>query len=149
MTDTPIQNAENSLNVLERLVKELEEVRTKADYHELQMGEWNKKERELAEQVIPSLMGSLGYKKDTLLPLPSGATIELKEQVFARIPVDKKQEAFDWLRDNDEGGMIKEEVVTSVHPQTLKAWVRGKLEEGVELPQDLFSIFVQKVAKTK
>ena len=141
-----IQNANNSLKELDNLVKELDDCTTRADYYEIQMGEWRKKARELAEHKIPELMESLGQE---ILRTTSGITVELKENVYARIPKKREQEAFDWLHENNEGGLIREEVVRRVHPMTLKSWVRGKLEEGKAIPEDLFGVYVQKVAKIK
>lgn len=37
----------------------------------------------------------------------------------------------------------------NVHAQTLMAWVREKLKEGIELPRELLGIFVKHVAKIK
>lgn len=136
----------DNLEQLEALIRELNEVRTKADYHELQAGEWKKQERELVEHKIPELMESVGVDK---LTTTSGLNVEIQQQVFARIPEAKKQEAYDWLIDHNEGGMIKEEVIQRVHPMTLKSWVRGKLEEGALIPEDLFGVYIKKVAKIR
>jgi hypothetical protein len=38
---------------------------------------------------------------------------------------------------------------SDVHWQTLVAWVREQLGEGVDLPRDTFGIFRQRVAKIK
>jgi hypothetical protein len=78
-----------------------------------------------------------------------GKQVELSEQVFARISKENQDAAFRWLREHNEGGMIKEEVIRRVHPQTLKAWVRGKREEGAEIPEELFSVYTKKVVKLK
>jgi len=37
----------------------------------------------------------------------------------------------------------------SVHPQTLAAFVRESLAEGVDLPQDTFGVYVRKVTEIK
>jgi hypothetical protein len=144
--DTSIQNAENSLNELQKLVERMEKFGKIAADNEETAKNYRGYERELREVIIPNLMESVGQE---ILRTPSGAMVELTEQVFARIPVARKQEAFDWLRDNNEAGLIKKEVVESVHAQTLKAWVRGKLKEEADIPQDLFGVFVKKVAKIK
>jgi hypothetical protein len=139
-------NAENTLTELGQLVERMEGFGKTAAEHEEKAKNYRGYERELREVIIPNLMESVNQP---LLRTHSGEMIELTEQVFAKIPANRKPEAFQWLRDNDEAGMIKEELVTSVHPQTLKAWARGKLKEGVELPHDLFGIYVKKVAKIK
>ena len=93
----------------------------------------------------------------------------------ASIPKDRSDEAFTWLVDNKFGDLIKNQVATNfvrgqeeqaekfaselagrgmpvntkkwVEPMTLKAWVREKTEQGVNIPHDLFGIFIGEKAK--
>ena len=81
----------------------------------------------------------------------------------------KKEEAFNWLRSNGLGDLIKNEVTVSfgrnednkaaeyadlaqgqgyqpvqklkVEPMTLKALVRERIEAGQDMPSDLFNVF--------
>ena len=138
------QELDNPLKQLDDLVQKLGEVRTGIAEQEANLKCMKDKEKDLVEVQIPTLMQAHGQE---YLRTTSGFEVDLKEQVFARIPADKKEAAHQWLRDNNEGGMIKTEVKEAVHPQTLKCWVRGKLDEGATLPEDLFSIYVRKVAK--
>jgi hypothetical protein len=39
----------------------------------------------------------------------------------------------DWMKDNDLGDMVKEQI----HPQTLQAWVKETIEEEGALPEEL------------
>ena len=87
----------------------------------------------------------------------------------ASISPDKKEEAFNWLRNNGLGDLIKNEVIVSfgrnednkaanyavlaqgrgyqpiqklkVEPMTLKALVRERVESGKDMPSDLFNVF--------
>jgi hypothetical protein len=93
----------------------------------------------------------------------------VKPVYSASIPIAKKEEAFNWLRDNDLGDLIKNEVTVSfgrnednkalqyanlaqgqgyqpiqklkVEPMTLKALVRERVESGKDMPSDLFNVF--------
>ena len=93
----------------------------------------------------------------------------MKPVYSASIPIAKKEEAFNWLRDNDLGDLIKNEVTVSfgrnednkalqyanlaqgqgyqpiqklkVEPMTLKALVRERVESGKDMPSDLFNVF--------
>ena len=136
---------EDKYDRLAALVQKLQDVRKNVLHQESLLKIWKEKEKGLVETEIPSFMKA--YEIESFKAADLDVSVE--EQVFARIPVEKKKDAFQWLRDHNEAGMIKEELVTSVHPQTLKAWVRGKLKEGAELPEDLFGIFVKTVAKVK
>ena len=81
----------------------------------------------------------------------------------------KREEAFKWLRENDLGDLIKNEVTVAfgrneddkatqyaslaqgqgyqpvqkfkVEPMTLKALVRERVESGQDMPSDLFNLF--------
>ncbi len=85
------------------------------------------------------------------------------------ISIDKKEKAFNWLRNNGLGDLIKNEITVSfgrnednkatayaglaagqgfqpvqklkVEPMTLKALVRERIEAGQDMPSDLFNVF--------
>jgi len=127
-----------------------------------------KKERadKISAEVIPEIMESMKLKT---LKLQDGSAIEVKEVYSATIPVANRESAFKWLRDNDLGDLIKNEITVSfgrnednkasqyailaqgqgyepvqklkVEPMTLKALVRERLESGQEMPSDLFNMF--------
>ena len=133
-----------------------------------------KKERadKISAEVIPEIMESMKLKT---LKLQDGSAIEVKEVYSATIPVAQKENAFKWLRDNDLGDLIKNEVTVSfgrgeddkastyanlaesqgyqpqqklkVEPMTLKALYRERVESGGDLPSEHFNLF--KGNKTK
>ena len=120
----------------------------------------------LSGEVIPTMMTEMNI---STMKLADGSAIEVKPVYGASIPVEKKEEAFKWLRDNGLGDLIKNEVTVSfgrnednkaveyavlaqgqgyqptqklkVEPMTLKALVRERLEAGKEMPSDLFNVF--------
>ena len=103
------------------------------------------------------------------LKLADGSAVEVKPVYGASISSEKKEEAFEWLRSNGLGDLIKNEVTVSfgrnednkaiayatlaqgqgfqpsqklkVEPMTLKALVRERLESGKEMPTELFNVF--------
>ena len=135
-----------------------------------------KKEKELKElkrkvelvsgEIIPTMMQEMNI---STLKLADGSAVEVKPVYSASIPIAKKEEAFNWLRDNDLGDLIKNEVTVSfgrnednkalqyanlaqgqgyqpiqklkVEPMTLKALVRERVESGKDMPSDLFNVF--------
>ena len=133
-----------------------------------------KKERadKISSEVIPEIMESMKLKT---LKLQDGSAIEVKEVYSATIPVANREGAFKWLRDNDLGDLIKNEVTVSfgrgednkasnyanlarengfepaqklkVEPMTLKAEYRSRVEKGLDLPSEHFNLF--KGNKTK
>jgi hypothetical protein len=128
-----------------------------------------KKEEELklSEQDIPNLMQKAGV---AALKLTDGSSVEIKPYYGARIPASRTDEAFDWLRENNYGDLIKNNVsltfgrnednvaktlvdelrqkghnvkqAEKVEPMTLKAFVREQIEKGKNVPADLFGVYV-------
>ena len=119
--------------------------------------------RVLREETVPSAMQELGLKD---LTLATGQKLAIKQDVYASIPAECKAAAMKWLNDNGFSGLIKVGVQTdfgkgdaeraytlfaelrdrglpvqygeSVHPQTLKAFLREQIAKGANVPLDLF-----------
>jgi len=124
------------------------------------------KQKTLSQFEIPTMMEEMHITK---LKLKDGESVEIKKIYGASIPVDRQEAAFTWLRDNDLGDIIKNDITVTfgrgednkaseyatlaqgqgfepvqkigVHPQTLKAVVRERLESGQEMPSDLFKTY--------
>tara|TARA_R100000426_G_scaffold84100_1_gene63073 strand:- start:55 stop:606 length:552 start_codon:yes stop_codon:yes gene_type:complete len=126
----------------------------------------------IAEDQLPAAMAEHNISE---LKLDDGSSISVSTFYSASIPKDRADEAFTWLVDNDFGDLIKNQVATNfvrgqeeqaeqfaselagrgmpvntkkwVEPMTLKAWVREKTEQGLNIPHDLFGIFIGEKAK--
>ena len=120
----------------------------------------------LSGEVIPTMMTEMNISK---FSLEDGAGVEVNPVYSASIPKAKEEEAFNWLRNNGLGDIIKNMVTVSfgrnednkaadyavlaqghgyqptqklkVEPMTLKALVRERTEKGLEMPTDLFNVF--------
>ena len=120
----------------------------------------------ISGEVIPTMMQEMNI---STLKLADGSAVEVKPVYGASISAEKKEEAFNWLRSEGLGDLIKNEVTVSfgrnednkalqyatlaqgqgfqpiqklkVEPMTLKALVRERLESGKEMPTDLFNVF--------
>ena len=129
------------------------------------------KKRKINEEDIPALMQEMGVESIEV----DGNKIKLRQFVHARIMDDKRDEAFAWLRSIGEGDIIKNDVTVSfntgqdnvagaviddlrtqgldpvqkthVHPQTLKAWVKSRIESGQDIDFETFGVFVGTEAK--
>ena len=126
-----------------------------------------KKQRDhISGEVIPTMMTEMNISK---FSLEDGAGVEVKPVYGASIPKAKEEEAFNWLRNNGLGDVIKNMITVSfgrnednkaatfadlaqgqgyqptqklkVEPMTLKALVRERTEKGLEMPTDLFNVF--------
>ena len=116
---------------------------------------------------LPDLMAEVGL---TEIKLDDGTIVTIKEEVDAKISEANRTSAMSWLTDNGFGGIIKTEVsvtfgsgehdnaielvnelngngyesaqmAETVHPSTLKAFVKERLAEGTAIPFDVFGIF--------
>jgi hypothetical protein len=120
----------------------------------------------LSGEVIPTMMTEMNI---STLKLADGSAVEVKPIYGASISAERKEEAFNWLRTNGLGDLIKNEVTVSfgrnednkaiayanlaaengyqpsqklkVEPMTLKALVRERIEAGKDMPSDLFNVF--------
>tara|TARA_Y100000287_G_scaffold175121_1_gene164555 strand:- start:170 stop:715 length:546 start_codon:yes stop_codon:yes gene_type:complete len=130
-------------------------------------------ETTLSEQTIPNLMQKAGVE---LIKLEGGVSVEVKPFYSARIPASKSEEAFQWLRDNGHGDLIKNQVSlefgmkqdneaksiveelkskglpvkqkTTVHPSSLRGFVREQIQDlGKDVPADLFGTYVANKTK--
>lgn len=63
-------------------------------------------------------------------------TISLISDLNASINGDRKEEAFEWLRDHGHGDLIQ----PTVNSSTLKAFAKGQEKAGDPLPRELFNI---------
>jgi hypothetical protein len=121
----------------------------------------------LSAEVIPTMMAEMGLSH---LKLMDGSSVDVKPNYSASITIANKDAAFQWLRDNNLGDIIKNEISVSfgrnednkaadyaslasergyqptqklkVEPMTLKALVRERIENGKEMPTELFNVFV-------
>jgi len=120
----------------------------------------------LSQVEIPAMMEEMHITK---LKLKDGESVEIKKVYSGSILPENQEEAFTWLRDHDLGDIIKRDVTVTfgqgednkaseyanlaqgqgyepvqkigVHPMTLKAVVRERLESGHEMPSDLFKTY--------
>ena len=151
---------------LSSLVLELQRLEDVIKTEETKLKSIKEKADKLSQVAIPEIMEALKLKT---MKLADGSAIEIKEIYSATIPTDKKEGAYNWLRENGLGDLIKNEVTVSfgrgednkaseyanlakgqgyepvqkigVHAQTLKAVVRERLEAGREMPSDLFKTY--------
>ena len=144
-------------------LKNLEDEITNA---EESISKLKEKARILSQVEIPLMMHEMHITK---LKLKDGESVEVKPFYSASIVPEVQEQAFEWLRNNGLGDIIKNDITVTfgrgednkaanyavlargqgfepvqkinVHAQTLKAVVRERLEAGQEMPSDLFKTF--------
>ena len=126
-----------------------------------------KKRDHISGEVIPTMMSEMGLAE---LKLHDGSHLKVSTSYRATITEANKEAAFNWLRENGLGDIIKNEILVSfgrnednkaadyadlakshgfqptqklkVEPMTLKALVRERIEAGKEMPTELFNVFI-------
>jgi len=62
--------------------------------------------------------------------------VSLRAELYATIIKERKEEAYEWLVENEFGDLIKE----TVNSSTFKAFCKEQMEAGTILPEELFKI---------
>ena len=155
---------------IKSLAEEVKKLRTMEDQVKLQEEALKISKRELevvSGEVIPTMLSEMGLSS---LKLADGSSVDVKPFYSATITVQNREKAFNWLRTNGLGDIIKNEISVSfgrnednkaaeyadlakgqgyqptqklkVEPMTLKALVRERTEAGKEMPTDIFNVFV-------
>ena len=156
-----------SLQSLADQVERLEGVSSEIENAEEKLKLLKQKHDYISGEVIPTMMSEMGLSH---LKLIDGSTVDVKPNYSANISVANREKAFQWLRENGLGDIIKNEISVSfgrnednkaadyaalaeergyqptqklkVEPMTLKALVRERLEAGKSMPTEIFNVFV-------
>jgi len=148
-------------------VEHLEQLQRSIENQEENLKDLKKKLEHVSGEVIPTMMSEMGLSH---LKLMDGSSVDVKPHYSATITVANREAAFNWLRNNGLGDIIKNEISVSfgrnednkaadyaelakghgfeptqklkVEPMTLKALVRERLEAGKEMPTEIFNVFV-------
>ena len=149
----------NDANKLSDQVVKLQELESEQLVKEQELKEIKRKVELVSSEVIPTMMQEMNI---STLKLADGTSVEVKPVYGASIPVDKKEEAYKWLRENGLGDLIKNEITVAfgrsednkaqqyavlaqgqgyepvqklkVEPMTLKALVRERVEMDSTCP---------------
>jgi len=150
-----LQNLEDQMLNMEKDLKKLKE---KAD--------------KIGSEIIPNLLAEQGLSS---LKLADGSSIDIRKSYNCTIKKDQVESAFEWLRNNGLGDLIKNEVAVQfgkgednkaeqllglavregyepsqkqkVEPMTLKALYRERIEAGLDMPSEFFNTFVKDQTK--
>jgi len=147
-------------------VERLEGLLSRIELSENNLKELKKEHQRISGEVIPTMMSEMGLAE---LKLHDGSHLKVSTSYRATITEANKEAAFNWLRNNGLGDIIKNEISVSfgrnednkaadyaelakgqgfqptqkmkVEPMTLKALVRERIEAGKDMPTEIFGIF--------
>lgn len=167
----PTEEASKKLNDLVTTVREKEQ---EIAAHGKALAKAQEELRKLLRESIPEQMKAMGM---TDCKTTSGLQVEIKDEVEASISEDRQAAAHKWLEENGNAGLIKRVLLVmfnrdqveeatkllkelqgryaavttkeTVHPSTLKAFVKGERKEGRDVPHELFGIYEWTTAKIR
>lgn len=158
-----------SLSLVSQLANELAAVQSQINNLNALLEEATEKLVGIEQRRLPEAMADLGLVQ---LTLDTGEQITVRQEFHASIPKARRTEAMRWLRDNELGDLIKNELTVTfgkgedaiadvtyqrmltefpdhaietaqvVHPSTLKSLVKTQFESGAPLPEELFGVFI-------
>ena len=121
------------------MVEEVIDLRSTIDRLQARVKELAATEREISQTKLPEKMRELGLSDFTL---ESGEKVSIRHKVKASLSAAKREEGFEWLRENGFGDLIKSRVVEeSVHAGTLSAFCKEQMEKGTPIPTSLFGVY--------
>ena len=165
--------SEGETSKLSNLIRQSIDLNKQVNDAEQHLKDLQHRKRTVDEEDIPSLMEKLGVESLTV----DGNKVTIDKFVSARIPDDRKDEAFNFIRSIGEGDIIKNEIVvgfsmgqdnvagavvddlrkqglapaqkTHIHPMTLRTWAKNRIDNSKTIDFDLFGIYVGNRAKIK
>ena len=172
--DTIDKLKDDQLDSISKLANEAASLERKIADTEQLLKDHKQSLHKITDEQLPEALETMGLQKFTL---KDGAEIAVKPIYAASIPKDRKDEAFQWLRDHEFGDLVKNNVTVTfgrgedtiakdfvnmcgaqgftpsqlekVEPMTLKAWLRERVEAGDAVPLDLFGAFISHRATIK
>ena len=161
-----LEKTENIRSLADQ-VERLESLQNRLELQEDNIKNTKKELEHVSGEIIPTMMAEMGLSH---LKLMDGSSVDVKPNYSANITIANREAAFNWLRNNGLGDIIKNEILVSfgrnednkaadyaalaqergyqptqklkVEPMTLKALVRERIEAGKEMPTEIFNVFV-------
>ena len=164
---TEILDKTDDIDKLANKIKEMQSIQKDIEQNEEYLKQRKKDLEQVSGEAIPTMLSEMGL---SYLKLADGSSVEVKTNYSATITLANKEKAFNWLRENGLGDIIKNELTVSfgrnednkaaeyaelakghgyqptqklkVEPMTLKALVRERIEGGKPLPTEIFNVFI-------
>ena len=164
---------ENTMKSLSSLVKDLDQLTIDINKKEEELKSLKLQKHPMSTEQIPTMMDEMGVQRLDVENL----SVSLKPLINASIPPTRREEAYQWLRENDLDDIIKNDVImsfgkgednmagdimyeleqrgmhpekkTHIHQMTLKAFIRERVEKGLPIDLDLFGAYVARIADIK
>ena len=164
--DAPSQVEITNPEKLTDEIKKLQDIQQEIQNYKDRIKDLEDSESYLSEVIIPDMMNAMNLKT---MKLKDGSEIEVSNKFFASALAPKRAEAYQWLRDNGLGNIVKNEITVrfgkdedtkatqyatlargqgyepeqkvSVHAGTLRVALEDLHSRGGKIPSEYFSTF--------
>ena len=172
--DTTLDKVQKGdMKTLSSLVKDLDQLTIDINEKEEELKSLKLQKHKMSTEQIPAMMDEMGVQRLDVENL----SVSLKPLINASIPPTRRDEAYQWLRENGLDDIIKNDVImsfgkgednmagdimyeleqrgmhpekkTHIHSMTLKAFIRERVEKGLPIDLDLFGAYVARIADIK
>jgi len=172
--DTTLDKVQKGdMKTLSSLVKDLDQLTMDINEKEEELKSLKLQKHLMSTEQIPAMMDEMGVQRLDVENL----SVSLKPLINASIPPTRREEAYQWLRENDLDDIIKNDVIlsfgkgedniagdimydleqrgmhpekkTHIHSMTLRAFIRERVEKGLPIDLDLFGAYVARIADIK
>jgi len=151
---------------------DLQKIENQISDKETELKDLKQQADKISSEIIPELLAEQGLAS---LKLADGSGVEVKKTYSCTVKKDSVESAYNWLRENELGDLIKNEVAVQfgkgednkaeqllglavqegfepsqkqkVEPMTLKALYRERIESGLDMPSEFFHTFVKDQTK--
>lgn len=166
--------ADSALDDIRKFGDMLRELDHKIQAKETELKKLKDKYNDISQRHLPELMEDHEIQE---VVLKDGSKISLHDFYNAKIPPDRWQDAVRWLEERNHADIITSgfavrlprgdraralaaaenlrelgievEPKESIHPSTLKSFVREQMEEDDGFPEELFGVYHGKIVKFK
>ena len=164
--DAPSQVTQTEPQKLTDEIKKLQDIQQEIQNYKDRIKDLEESEKYFSQVVIPDMMNAMNLKT---MKLKDGSEIEISNKFFATALAEKKAEAYQWLRDNGLGNIVKNEITVrfgkdednkaqqyatlargqgyepeqkvAVHASTLRVALEDLHTRGGQIPSEYFSTF--------
>ena len=164
--DAPSQVTQTEPQKLTDEIKKLQDIQQEIQNYKDRIKDLEESEKYFSQIVIPDMMNAMNLKT---MKLKDGSEIEISNKFFANALAAKRAEAYQWLRENGLGNIVKNEITVrfgkdedtkatqyatlargqgyepeqkvSVHAGTLRVALEDLHSRGGQIPSEYFSTF--------
>jgi len=115
------------------LIRAMAKIREQKDALDEELKGTSREYEYLSKVRIPEAFDNDGIKNMNVEGL---GRISLRPDIYASVKAGTKQAAYTWLSDIGSGDLIQD----TVNPSTLKAFLKGRIKSGEDIPEEYFNV---------